>query len=504
LELKSEFLEDVDIWVFGRKPVKMQLALCFVLAFHLALAQAWCGVTQQNLTDFAAFEVAATDTAKDGELILLIVNSNYAAMGRALTRNMEALGLSNHLTIAFDKETCRALSSERGACCGWSDYLKDHPGWEGWGLQKQGAHAHRLNQTILYVWRWQYISLAIGAGLNVLSMDADVHLLRSPYLDLHGDFWASHAIIAQVDYGQPEAHSCNSASRGSNVCGFSDRPSINTGVVYFQNASGAALALVSGTSRKIVERLDQGAHGPVTNCTNYTCPEKEQPDWDELWDQHVFNELLKEMSGNNWTVGAAPGGTAGVHQPVSWADLGGGKTIAGAPDSMFGRICTVAASLNGSGLSGGIRLGANTNSLEKRSAASCQPPGGAGRQADALAPLLAAHMVFTDNDIREMAWRSLGWWTAAAQPHHHLTRSSCLAGNTSVVLIGRYGLNHAIMCSTRPQDNGCPCCLDLAEAYKNITAEPAAWPDVSLKEKGDKHVVNCNGWFKRGMRKLIV
>jgi hypothetical protein len=113
-------------------------------------------------------------------------------------------------------------------------------------------------------------------------------------------------------------------------------------------------------------------------------------------------------------------------------------------------------------------------------------------------------MVFTDNDIREMAWRSLGWWTAAAQPHHHLTRSSCLAGNTSVVLIGRYGLNHAIMCSTRPQDNGCPCCLDLAEAYKNITAEPAAWPDVSLKEKGDKHVVNCNGWFKRGMRKLIV
>jgi hypothetical protein len=94
---------------------------------------------------------------------------------------------------------------------------------------------------------------------------------------------------------------------------------------------------------------------------------------------------------------------------------------------MFGRICAVSALLTGSGLADAWE------GLQSRFAASCKP---AGVRADALAPLLAAHMVFTDNDIREMAWRSLGWWTPSAQPHRP-AESSCLASNTSIVLESR-------------------------------------------------------------------
>jgi len=55
---------------------------------------------------------------------------------------------------------------------------------------------------------------------------------------------------------------------------------------------------------------------------------------------------------------------------------------------------------------------------------------------------------------------------------------ACLSTvNTSVVLLGHYASEHVLLCSSSPSEDGCPCCVDLKEAYQGNRVTPR-WPGV--------------------------
>ena len=455
-----------------------------------------------DFTEPNEFKAAATARAEAGELIIFISNDAYFELARALSENIRALGHDNFLTITFEEDTCLRLMREHGSCCGWSNFLKNHSGWAGWGVRPNGAHAHRLNRTAMYIWKWWYTSLALGERLNVLLLDTDVHLFASPYPMLRGPFYVNHNVIAQLDSSQPRRDACAGILPGGRCNASASAPSLNAGIMYFNNVSmdGGAFRLVNGTVSTILMRLDQGAAGPITNCTDSTCPPDQHPNWELIRDQSVFNKLLGSSSDQIWSVGAAPkpsGGTpdwsAPAH-PAVFSGLEGGETAVGAPDSLFTRTCASTARVSGD------------NIVWQRDAYATARPRKAGAWwrncpskktwMDDRYPAVAGHMLFMDNDARETAWKSLGWWPEprGADLKRAEVGRNCLGNGSDAVLFGSSGSKRAILCDNSVLD-GCPCCVDLAEVY----GADAPWDAVHLAEGADAHAVaRCDGFFRRG------
>jgi hypothetical protein len=480
----------------------LQRLLVVALPF---LAAARC-LPPADFTDPLAFKAAALARAEAGELIIFITNNAYFDLARALSENIRALGHDNFLTVTFEDDTCLRLTREHGSCCGWSNYLKNHSGWAGWGVRPNGAHAHRLNRTTMYSWKWWYSSLALSERLNVLMLDTDVRLFASPYPMLHGPFYADHNIVAQVDAGQPRDDACASVLPGQLCEGSAQAPSLNAGIMYFKNVSleGGAFQLVNGTIQTIVRQLDKGAAGPITNCTDSSCPPDKHPDWELIRDQTIFNKLLARMSGPVWSVGAAPrpsGSKEGgpdllaAAQPAIFGALQGGGTVVGAPDSLFTRTCASLARVSGNGLV--QHSGADAASRPRRADAWWRACPSKKTWAEDRSPAVAGHMLFMDNDAREIAWKSLGWWPelrgltaarAAAARH-------CLSDGSVAVLFGYSGAKQAILCGEEPGWDGCPCCVDIADA----NGGNATWDAVQLAEGADaRAVASCSGFFRRG------
>ena len=343
-------------------------------------------------------------------------------------------------------------------------------GWKGWALGEGGVLHWRLTATINFIAKWHYATLALGRGLNVLYLDTDVHLVENPMPVLNDPFWRRFDMIIQTDLYQPPSELCvaaNATTVGAS-CGplRLKAPNLNTGVVYVRRAApGTPLfGLLNGTVSVILDRLAQGAERDMPIC--HTCFPDFAPAWDMLWEQYQLNELLRARPGSPtgawvWHVVAAPaappplwregGPTVAVAWARPWQDEHANasstqsnssnssawptSTIAAAPDWLFGRMCAVAATMNaksatlaslarlGRSLPYGIhdvepsvRDGRRGGTLLRASSGDAVqygvPPDGCKTRpfVDVIAPLVAAHAVFTSTAVREKAWRALGWW----------------------------------------------------------------------------------------------
>ena len=433
-------------------------------------ARGFVGCPSGDFTERSVFAAAAQQRAADGELILLTLDDTYIDLAAVLVQNLESLGLRNYIAVSYTQAACVDLMAQYGVCCGWTSFLRHHRGWAAWGLGPGGAHSYKRKQTEIFTFKWYFSLIALEAGLNVLFLDSDVHLLADPYPLLRGSGpFSPFSMVVQVDLHQPAAARCVAASAPGQLCGHTapeKPPLLNTGIFYIGGARpGSPLfRVLNATLGTILRRLDEGVAGPVPACGEACTVDALQilPSWDLLWEQHVFNAVLAEAAGTNWTVTALPAGPpqlwapGGPLGPVAWVAMlphtwpgvdSGAEFVAAAPDWLFTRLCSVGvlmladegvpsplseAPLLGSSVPNGTRLAKRWDDSAAARQQGGQPVGGGAREewaarvdrigygvhteecgnpnfVDPIAPLVVAHNVFTPNDVRRLTFRALGW-----------------------------------------------------------------------------------------------
>ena len=174
------------------------------------------------------FERVARRRASAHELILLTSDRDQLPMTLNLVNQLAELGLSHHLLLGRDQRTCAPLRRRGRIACAYSSYLLN--------TTQNGTNRPSDVNAIERHWlqRHHYVGRAIAAGLNVLLLDSDVVVSRSPYPYLKSPryFGGFHAVVL------------------SDSTGAASPLHINGGVWYLQNCSKY------GPLRQLFRRFD--------------------------------------------------------------------------------------------------------------------------------------------------------------------------------------------------------------------------------------------------------
>ena len=167
---------------------------------------------------------------------------------------LEVLEIRHHILLVREwRSTCKQLQAKTvDIACVWSSYLL--------GLKSASGKAPKVAPIEkLWLQRFHYVGRAIGMGLNVLLLDSDVVLSRSPYPYLKGHLGRFNAVVLGDDT-------------------LSARPlHMNGGVWYIQNASRG------GALRSLFRRFDEHVQQTIRHGSG------------ELFDQSVLNGQAHAM-----------------------------------------------------------------------------------------------------------------------------------------------------------------------------------------------------------------
>ena len=234
------------------------------------------GLLHQDLEQAPAdrFERIALARASVGELILLTSDRELLPMTLNLIEQLSVLNIHHHILLARDAATCAAVRSRGRVACVWSTYLhiaaspapqfNASAGAKSHNKARDG-HASRFVPPIERLWlqRHHYVGRAIDAGLNVLLLDSDVLLARSPYPHFHSPPFNQYQAIVLGD-----------------STGAAAPMQINGGVWYIQNASR------DGPIREVFRRFDQHVQRAIRAPHERTA---------SLFDQTVLNQQVASV-----------------------------------------------------------------------------------------------------------------------------------------------------------------------------------------------------------------
>ena len=180
-----------------RKPIAAEAATLAAVAFN-----ATTGIINrapphmllyrdvEATSDAHLFERIAAARSVNNELLMLTSDKQQLPLTLNLVAQLDGLGIGHHLVLGRDSSTCHAVRRRGRVACFWSTYLMGNP--QG-GAAGSGAGAAPSSPSpsgrrkkvppveLLWLQRHHYVGRAIGAGLNVLLLDSDVAVSRSPY-----------------------------------------------------------------------------------------------------------------------------------------------------------------------------------------------------------------------------------------------------------------------------------------------------------------------------------
>ena len=182
------------------------------------------------------FERLATARSVSRELVLTTSDLVQLPMTLNLLSNLDELGIRHYLLLARTRQVCMALRPRAGLPCSWSSYLLNR-------RSRSGKPPRASPVEKMWLQRHHYLGRAIGAGLNVLLLDSDVLLSRSPYPYLHGAFGRFTAVVL------------------SDSTASADPLHANGGVWYVHNASrrGPIRAIFEAFDAAVAQAIDHGS-----------------------------------------------------------------------------------------------------------------------------------------------------------------------------------------------------------------------------------------------------
>ena len=105
-----------------------------------------------------------------------------------LVAQLSELGIGHHLLLGGDAATCEVLRRRGRVACVWSSYLQPTSSRRHTASSRAASppppppRVRRVpTNELMWLQRHHYVGRAIGAGLNVLLLDSDVLIARSPY-----------------------------------------------------------------------------------------------------------------------------------------------------------------------------------------------------------------------------------------------------------------------------------------------------------------------------------
>jgi hypothetical protein len=130
-----------------------------------------------DLSAESALRRAIKSTARNEQLVLLLLNAAMSALGYNFVNQLRSFGVEQHLLLTPSEDDCGRLSrvwrslGDRPSACGWPGTLVAHKGWRQYGLNST------KDVLALYTYRWHLASRLTDLGVSVLVMDVDAALL---------------------------------------------------------------------------------------------------------------------------------------------------------------------------------------------------------------------------------------------------------------------------------------------------------------------------------------
>ena len=170
-----------------------------------------------DLSDDRVIRKAARDHSRDGDVIVLLLNAQMAALGYNFVSQLRKLGLMQHLLLAPTEAECTALASvwhafsETAPPCGWAGALMAHEGWLNFGVNAT------TDILALYASRWYVSARLTDLGYSVLILDVDAALHFDPLKLLRSRPLADSDVVL-TDQGRGSGINCGAHLQSKCIC----------------------------------------------------------------------------------------------------------------------------------------------------------------------------------------------------------------------------------------------------------------------------------------------